>query len=77
MKFDTILKWSSTILLIVASILSSLNLFPYNVVLAFAGNAGWCWAGVRMKEASLWVVSLALLIIYFLGILYSKTLYHT
>ena len=72
MTFDFWLKWTSTALLIVASILSSLNLYPYNVMLAFAGNVGWAWAGIRMKEPSLWVVSVALLCVYLGGIFYSQ-----
>ena len=72
-NFDFWLKWISTGLLIAASILSSLNLYPFNVMLAFAGNVGWCWAGVRMKEPSLWVVSLSLLVVYLFGIFYSTT----
>ena len=57
-SFDNALKWGSTGLLIVASCLTSLNIYPINIVFSFLGNAGWMWAGWRMKEPSLWVVSL-------------------
>ena len=66
-NFDFVLKWGSTLLLIVGSILSSLNIYPLNVVFSFVGNCGWMWAGFRMKEPSLWVVSLFLLIVYMCG----------
>ena len=70
-NFDFWLKWVSTGLLICGSILSSLNMYPFNVMFAFAGNTGWFWAGIRMKEPSLWVVSLSLLFVYMFGIYYS------
>ena len=72
-NFDSILKWSSTALLIFGDMLTSLDIYPANVVLSFAGNVGWLIAGIRMREASLWVVSLALLVIYLLGLIYTVT----
>jgi hypothetical protein len=72
-SFDWWLKWASTALLILGSILTSINLYPINIMFSFAGNAGWAWAGWRMREPSLWVVSLFLLIVYGLGLAYSHT----
>ena len=71
---DFWLKWISTGLLIVGSILASINLYPYNILASFIGNAGWFWAGIRMREPSLWVVSGFLLIIYLGGLFYSGSL---
>lgn len=71
--FDWWLKWGSTALLIAGSILASVNLYPLNIVFSFAGNMGWAWAGWRMREPSLWVVSVFLLIVYGLGLIYSHT----
>ena len=71
MNFDYVLKWSSTALLIFGAVLTSFNIYPANVVLSFAGNVGWLIAGIKMREASLWVVSLALIVIYLFGLFYS------
>lgn len=71
--FDFWLKWTSTTFLILGSILASVNLYPYNIFAAFVGNAGWFWAGIRMREPSLWVVSLFLLIVYIGGLFWSWT----
>ena len=74
MKFDFWLKWTSTACLIAGAILASANLYPYNILVAFIGNAGWFWAGWRMKEPSLWVVSGFLLLVYLGGLFYSGRL---
>ena len=66
--FDWWLRWISTALLIVGSMLTSTNIYPLNVVFSFLGNVGWMVAGYRMKEPSLWAVSLFLVVIYFYGI---------
>jgi len=74
LDFDFWLKWISTGFLIVGSILASINLYPYNILASFIGNAGWLVAGIRMREPSLWVVSLFLLLVYLGGLFYSGTL---
>jgi sterol desaturase/sphingolipid hydroxylase (fatty acid hydroxylase superfamily) len=73
-KFDSWLKWISTSFLILGSILASINLYPLNILASFIGNAGWFWAGIRMREPSLWVVSGFLLIVYLGGLFYSGSL---
>lgn len=71
-NFDWCLKWLSTTLLIFGSIFTSINIYPLNVVFSFFGNLGWTLAGIRMKEPSLWIVSVFLLIIYAFGVIYAK-----
>jgi hypothetical protein len=73
-NFDFWLKWISTTFLIAGSILASANLYPFNILASFVGNVGWFWAGVRMREPSLWVVSAFLLLVYLGGLLYSRSL---
>lgn len=70
-KFDWWLKWVSTGLLVCGAILSSANIYPLNIIFSFTGNVGWAWAGFRMREPSLWSVSVFLLIVYVLGIAHS------
>jgi hypothetical protein len=71
-SFDWWLKWGSTTFLIFASVLTSANIYPVNLIFSFLGNFGWMWAGWRMREPSLWVVSLFLLAVYLGGLLYSS-----
>lgn len=73
MTKDEILEWTSTGLLILGAILTSINLFPYNVVVSLLGNVGWTIAGFRMKKPSLWSVSIILTSIYFYGIVTSSS----
>jgi hypothetical protein len=69
--FDWYLQWASTALLIAGALTTSADIIPLNKMLSFAGNVGWMWAGLRLKMASLWVVSAVLLLIYTGGIIYS------
>ncbi|MEK9894880.1 MAG: DUF6552 family protein [Burkholderiaceae bacterium] len=69
MTFDNCLKWGSTALLLVGSVLTSFNVFPFNIIFSFGGNAGWLWAGFRMKETSLWSLQLVLTAVYGAGLL--------
>jgi hypothetical protein len=71
--FDNWLKWVSTGFLVGGSIAASMNIYPLNIILSLMGNLGWFWAGWRMKEPSLWSVSLFLLAVYGGGIIYATT----
>jgi hypothetical protein len=71
LNFDNCLKWSSTFALVLGAILASMNAYPYNIIVAFLGNLGWFWAGWRMKEPSLWSVSLFLLVVYVAGLIHA------
>ena len=71
LNFDDFLKWSSTFALVLGAILASMNAYPYNIIVAFLGNVGWFWAAWRMKEPSLWSVSLFLLVVYVAGIIHA------
>lgn len=62
-------KWGSTVLLILGAVLTSFNIFPINVVVSLLGNLGWTYAGFKMKEPSLWSVSIILTSIYLFGVL--------
>lgn len=63
-----VLKWTSTVLLILGAALTAWNIFPLNVVISLLGNLGWTYAGFRMKEPSLWSVSIILTTIYLFGV---------
>jgi hypothetical protein len=67
-KLDFWIEWSSTIVLITGVLLTSLNIYPANLVFNFVGNLGWFVIGFLWRKYSLIVVQTVILIIYFSGI---------
>jgi hypothetical protein len=67
-KMDFWIEWSSTIVLITGVLLTSLNVYPANLVFNFVGNLGWFAIGFLWRKYSLIVVQTVILAIYFGGI---------
>lgn len=65
------IEWTSTIVLIVGVLLTSLNVYPLNLVFNFLGNLGWFAIGFLWRKWSLILVQTIILIIYFGGLLRS------
>ncbi len=66
---EKFIEWSSTALLIVGVILTSYNIFPFNIWIAFIGNMGWIIVGMIWKKMSLVIVSIFLGVIYLSGLI--------
>lgn len=69
-KYEAIIEWSSTALLIACVALSSFNWYPGNIFTGFLGNAGWIVMGFYWKKPSLITISTVLAGIYTFGIIY-------
>lgn len=67
-KMDFWIEWSSTVVLITGVLLTSLNIYPANLVFNFVGNLGWFAIGFLWRKYSLIVVQTVILAIYFGGI---------
>ena len=67
----TILKWFSTAVLIAGAIMTSLNVYPLNVLLNVVGGILWTTAGVLMRDKPLITVNATLTLIYGLGAIYA------
>ena len=67
-KLEFWIEWSSTIILITGVLLTSLNVYPANLVFNFIGNLGWFVIGFLWRKYSLIVVQTVILAIYFGGI---------
>ena len=67
----TILKWFSTAVLIAGAIMTSLNVYPLNVLLNVVGGILWTTAGIIMKDKPLITVNATLTLIYGLGAIYA------
>ena len=62
------IKWTSSIIIICGMILSSLNLYPYNLFVHAVGVIGWLWVGFLWHDRALIVVNAVAIAIFVLGI---------
>lgn len=63
------LKWSGTILCLIGIALTSVNIYPLNILVGFAGSLCWAIAGYIQDDDALLVVEAVAVILYFMGIL--------
>lgn len=68
-KINDFLKWSATAVTILGAVLTSLNVYPWNVVAFNLGSILWLIFAVRIKENSLVVLNTGLLLVYVFGLL--------
>lgn len=66
----SILKWSGTILCLIGIALTSLNIFPLNIIFGFVGSGLWTLAGVLQRDMPLILVELVATMMYLAGIIY-------
>ena len=63
------LKWSGTILCLIGIALTSVNIYPLNILVGFIGSLCWAIAGYIQDDDALLVVEAVAVILYFMGIL--------
>ena len=63
------IKWIASIFLIIGMILASVNLFPYNIMVASIGVLGWLIVGILWHDRALIVLNAISLAIYLLGVI--------
>ena len=66
----SILKWSGTILCLIGIALTSLNIYPLNIIFGFVGSGLWTLAGVLQRDMPLILVELVATMMYLAGIIY-------
>jgi len=63
------LEWVGTISLITGAILSSLNIFPWNVVAFLMGGVFWVILGKLWKKNSVVILNASMMSIYIFGVI--------
>ena len=63
------LKWISSIVLIHAMAFTSLDMYPYNMYLQFAGVLGWFFVGMMWHDRALIVLNSIGLVFLVMGII--------
>jgi hypothetical protein len=61
------LKWSGTILCLIGIGLTSLNIYPANVLFGLIGSGLWAYAGWRGGDIPLFLVEFVATCMYFVG----------
>lgn len=69
-KYNTIVEWTSTVLLVVGVALSGLNWYPANIILGFIGSFGFMYLGLEWKKYSLVMINALIGSIYLGGIIF-------
>ena len=68
---DTKLKWLATAVLIVATALTSLNIYPLGPMLYLLGGLLWLIVSIMWKEPALIVTNLTLASVNAIGLIYN------
>ena len=66
----SLLKWSGTILCLIGIALTSLNIYPINIVFGFVGSGLWTLAGIIQRDLPLFLVEFVATVMYLAGMLY-------
>ena len=63
------IKWAASAFLIIGMMLASVNLFPYNIMVASVGVLGWLIVGMLWHDRALIVLNAISLAIYLMGVI--------
>lgn len=62
-----LVKWISSILMIIAMSMTSANVYPYNVFIGLCASIGWTYVGVMWKDRALIMLNAIAVGIYLIG----------
>ena len=71
---DTNLKWLATAVLVAATALTSLNIYPLEPILYLIGGLLWLVVSIMWKEPALIVTNLTLALVNAIGLIYNLTI---
>ena len=67
MNTNNIIKWTATVVTIMGALAVANKIDPLNIYLFNVGSILWLWWAIRIKETSIIVVNLAMLLVYGYG----------
>ena len=67
--YEWCMEWGSTALLLVGVALTSFNVYPLNLYICLAANAGWTVMGILWRKWSLLIVQAVVSAIYVFGLI--------
>ena len=63
-----LIKWAGTTLCLVGILLTSLNIYPINVVFGLVGSGFWTLAGIYQRDMPLFLVEAVAALFYLMGL---------
>ena len=69
-SLDWYLQWSSSIVLIFGTVLTSMNMYPWNMFFQFIGLGGWLIVSIMWRNTPLILVNLTGVLTLFIGIIH-------
>jgi len=72
-KFEFVIEWFATILLIVGVALTSWNIYPLNIYVSLAGNFAWLLVALLWRKWSLITIQFVIILIYIAGVVKELT----
>jgi hypothetical protein len=63
------MRWLGTALCLIGIALTSLNVFPINLVFGFTGSLLWSVVGIQQKDYALFIVEFVAVLMYFYGMI--------
>ena len=67
MNLNSTIKWTATAITVIGALAVANSWDPLNIYLFNAGSILWVWWAVRIKEPSIIVVNVAMLLVYLYG----------
>lgn len=64
-----LMRWLGTALCLIGIALTSLNVFPINLVFGFTGSLLWSVVGIQQKDYALFIVEFVAVLMYFYGMI--------
>ena len=69
-SLDWYLQWTSSIVLIFGTVLTSMNMYPWNMFFQFIGLGGWLIVSIMWRNTPLILVNLTGVLTLFIGIIH-------
>lgn len=66
---EFLIKWISTILVVIGAYLTAYDYTPINKYIMFVSSVGWTWIGWSWRQPALWLLNGYLALVYLAGIL--------
>lgn len=63
------IKWLGTVAYTMGMLLTSFNIYPYNLIFGAIGGAAWCSIAMKWEEREMTIVEAISFSIYFIGII--------
>jgi len=67
-----LVKWISSILMVVTMALTSANMYPMNIYIGLIASFGWTYVSLKWNDRALIILNTVAIIVYLTGVLHSS-----